>query len=279
MSAHFDPRWRKPRRRRRRGGRRRGVRRAGRLRVVALAALLVGTLAAGIWLGAHARGEGLPQVAAAPELPWLARALRGPRFRLRLVDVIGLHRVEAAALVAELPLDFGEPLVDVDVGALEAAAVRHRRIAGCRAVRLPPNRLLIDVQEREAVARLAGTRLGIDRDGERFPLALDEARELPEARGDPAAWLPLLLAARARGVAIANVAARAPGDVRFRPAGRDVEVRIGRDPEGALDAWDELQGTGLVRRYGAREVDLRFGNGAVLRAMDTTDRGGTDVQE
>ncbi len=241
--------------RRRRLGRRR---RAGFRRPLALVAAGAVT---GIALTGLAR-LGLPGAELAA-LPSVGAAL-DRHLRLRTIEVIGLRTLEARALVADLGLADGTPLRGIDVEQVAARVAAHPRVLTCRALRIPPDRLLLDVLEREPVARLASGE-GIDFEGQRFELGGDEAAELPRVEGDPESALPLLRAAAALGLEIEWAVARARDDVRFRPANRDVWVRVGADPEPALRDWLRLTDAGLLSPGDAREVDLRFSGSAVLR--------------
>ncbi len=250
---------------RRRAGRRR---RAGFRRPLAL-------VAAGAVTGIALTGLaqlGLPG-AELVALPSVGAAL-DRHLRLRTIEVIGLRTLEARALIADLGLADGTPLRGIDVAQVAADVAAHPRVLTCRALRIPPDRLLLDVLEREPVARLASGE-GIDLEGQRFELGADEAARLPRVEGEPESALPLLRAAAALGLQIESAVARAPGDVRFRPANREVWVRVGTDPEPALRNWLQLADAGLLLPDNAREVDLRFSGSVVLRDFEEGPEGGT----
>ncbi len=254
-----------------RGNRRRRRRSAGRGRARAQRRWLLLVLWLALGVGGGLAASRIAPALARDHLPSLGTWLRGERWRLHHVDLLGLRTLDAAALVAWIGVAQGTPLVDLDVEAVLARAAEHPRVARASGLRIPPDRLLVSVEERVPIARLAPSGEGIDAEGARFPLAPGEADGLPELRGDRARALPLLLAARERGVALASVSAGAPGDLRFRPAELAVDVRVGHDPARALADWERVAKTGLVRGYGAGEVDLRFANGAVLRAFAARD--------
>lgn len=245
-----------------RGNRRRRRRRPGAGRRAAIWSVM---LALGI-AGGMAATRIVPALARA-HLPSLETWLRGERFRLRHVDWLGLRTLDGPALVASLGIEAGTPLVDLDVDAIVEKLAKHPRVAFASGLRIPPDRLLLSVHERVPIAWLEPGSVGIDADGARFPLSPTETAGLPRVTGDGGRALPLLRAARERGVILASVAAPAPGDVRFRPADLEVDVRVGSDPARALADWERVAKTGLVRGYGAGEVDLRFANGAVMRAF------------
>jgi cell division protein FtsQ len=216
---------------------------------------------------------------AALRLPSLSGWLRGAPFSVRHVDVIGLHALRAEDVVAELGLRPGTPLLDVDPEAIAAKLAPNPRIAGVRALRIPPDRLLVAVEERAPIGVLADSGRGFDAEGRRFALAPGEGDGLPRVAGDPVAAAGLLAAARERGVEIASVEASAAGDVRFRPAGSEALVRVGADADAGLDGWLRVAASGLERAHGAREVDLRFRGSAVLRARDSQASKGGERNE
>jgi hypothetical protein len=240
-----------------------------------------------LWLGPASVALLIALVAARPALALFesfGEWLRGPRFSLRSVEVIGLERLAAGELVASLAIPSGTPLLDIDSELVGEQTRAHPRIATASALRLPPDLLLLVVEERRPIAVLAADGSGIDAEGERLPLLDGEADGLPRARGDLAALLPLLRAAHDMDVRLVAAEADGAGDVRFQPEGLEVWVRVGREPERSLEDWLRLVGTGLVGGYAAREVDLRFRDSAVLRAVDKDsvskdERGGKDAQE
>jgi hypothetical protein len=198
-------------------------------------------------------------------LPLGGSALRAPALQLHTVDFLGLEQLRPEPLLALTDLRADVPLVDVDLDAVVAAIAGHPRVAACRAARVPPDGLIVEIEERRPIAALAGRSEGFDREGERFPLVAGEADGLTVVEGDPALALPLLLAADEAGLEVARVAATAAHDVRFVPAGTDVEVRTGREPERSIEDWKRLSRSGLLGARAAREVDLRFRGRAVLR--------------
>jgi hypothetical protein len=198
-------------------------------------------------------------------LPLGGAALRAPALRLQTVDFLGLERLRPETLLALTDLRADLPLIDLDLDSAVAAIAAHPRVAASRAARVPPNGLIVEIEERRPIAALTGRSEGIDREGERFPLVANEGDGLPLVEGDPALALPLLLAAEAAGLEVTRVAASAAHDVRFVPAGTDVEIRTGREPERSIEDWTRLSGSGLLGARAARDVDLRFRGRAVLR--------------
>jgi hypothetical protein len=144
-------------------------------------------------VGASAATGLLPQPDLTPSFEWL----RGESFQLRAVEVLGLDVLDSERLVASTGLRAGIPLIEVDLERVSEAIRSHPRVASCRSAHLPPDRLLFEIEERVPVAALAGGAEGIDLAGERFPLVAGESAALPRLRGDPAAALPLIAAARA----------------------------------------------------------------------------------
>jgi cell division septal protein FtsQ len=198
------------------------------------------------------------------EVDWSAPTNRlGEGLTLRAVEVLGTRHVEPERLVVAAGLEAGMRLYDIDLDAVLEAVSRHPRVARSRGARLPPDRLILLVSEREPIAALAGRDEGIDRDGSRFPLSAGEAQDLPSLLGDPEPALPVLLAALERGEQLREIRVAGSGDVRVRIEGEEIWLRVGREPARALEAWQQLVDRG-VRRLQPGQVDLRFRGSAVL---------------
>ena len=205
----------------------------------------------------------------------LASWLRHPGLTLRQVDFIGLGALPPEPLLARAGLGPGTPLVDVDPDRVCARLAELPRIADCRAARLVPGRLLVRVHERVPLAA-TGPRQGIDATGVRFPLRGEEARALPRLAGVTKASLALAAAAREAGVAVRRIDAPKMGGLWFQPAGHELRVRVGKDPERALAGWRRVLAEGWLERHAATEIDLRFGSMAVLRGMNANEGGNED---
>ncbi len=195
----------------------------------------------------------------------LMEQLRSERFQLRRVEFLGLSKLSAAALFERSGLESGVALIDLDVGALMERVCSHPRISDCSAARIPPDVLVIGIEERVPVARLAGSEDAVDLDGARFPVLAAEIEKLPELAGQPQWALGLLAAADTRGLRLARVEAESVTRVRFQPEGQQIRVLVSHDPDRSLDDWLTLRDSGLLGGYAAREVDLRFEGNAVLR--------------
>jgi hypothetical protein len=198
----------------------------------------------------------------------LRAALRRPALQLRRVDFVGTRALEPDALWQAAGIAPGLALVDVDPEAIEAALAANPRIARVRATRLPPDRLVVGVTEREPVALDAQTLEGIDAEGARFALEPAEQGGLPLVSGDVPRALEALAAARARGIRLARVHA-APSRLEAEPEGESVRLVLSPDPAHDLESWLQLRASGLLARHAAREVDLRFEGSAVLRDIQT----------
>lgn len=232
--------------------------------------VVLSTAVGGVSLGVH-RSLPLGQI---DSLPDLGAMLRGPAFRLARVEFLGV-RVLAPQRLAQLArLEAGHPLIDVDVDRICAALTAHPRVAECAAVRIPPDRIVVDLREREPIARLIPGGQGIDAEGARFGLQAGEGLELPVVEGDVTLALPLVIAARAASLALEDVRSTADGLV-FRPAGLGVRVRSKGSAPDAVARWLRIVESGLVRDRGAREVDLRFEGTAVLRDLESKSKGGS----
>ncbi len=250
-------------------------RRKRRFGIPALGFALAASL--GVVIGAGIALQANPIATAAERI---AQALRRPGFSLTKVDFVGLRALEGDALWKLTGLEFGVPLVDVDVERIEHELVEHPRIARVSAVRLPPGRLIIGVRERVPVALDAKSLLGIDDQGERFPILPVEVAGLTRVRGSASRALPLIEAASKFGAELESIDARADNDVRFRVRDDGTLVRIaliqtGREPRASLVNWQEIRESGLIDGYGAKEIDLRFPGSVVLRGLERTEKGGT----
>jgi hypothetical protein len=201
------------------------------------------------------------------ELRSLREGLRGERFLLRHVDFVGLHALEPDVLWRSLEIEARTPLLDVDPEVVVQILAKHPRIARVRAVRLPPDRLVIAIAERVPVALDMKSGLGIAENGAVFPLAKGEAARLPQVSGEAKRALPILRAARTLGVSLATVDAPRAKNVRVRALGRPTVLVVGRDERASLFDWQQLAESGLVESTGARVVDLRFRGSPVLRGI------------
>jgi hypothetical protein len=235
----------------------------------ARAALLALALAGGV-AGGALRGEAL-----------LARALPERAAQVRLA-LLGNRHASGAELAAAAAVGPGVPLAALDLAQVRAGVASHPWVKSVRVAALPPDRLLVAVEEREpvAVAPIGATRWLVDRTGTAF-LPAAEAAALPLLLGgaaaddprlaDGVAWLEALAAhgipapaqlalsdpdpARAPALALAADAA-APGARVLLGAGeRDAKLaRLAR-----------LLGAGVPELAGAAEIDLRFGADVILR--------------
>jgi len=204
----------------------------------------------------------------------LREGLRGERFWLRHVDFVGVAALDPGELWRSVGISAGTPLLDVDPALVVQRLAKHPRIARVRAARLPPSRLVIAVVERVPVALEMSSGLGIAENGAVFPLLAGEAGRLPQVSGEAKRALPILRAARALGLSLATVDAPRASDVRVRALGRPTVLVVGRDEDASLADWQQLADSGLIESTGAREVDLRFRGGPVLRGIAKATGGG-----
>jgi hypothetical protein len=236
-------------------------------RVVGVVAILA---AAGLLLGTGTESLSTASLALPDPRDWA----RDSDLQLRRVSFVGLETLEAEQLGKALQLTAGTPLIDVDPGAACERMADNARIARCSAVRLPPDHLLVEIEERHPVARLTRSDRGISSDGVLLPLLPRERDRLPEIEGQLGHALQLLRSAERARVSIASIEARDSTDLVFRPAGAELRVRVGGDLDAALRDWRRVRRTGLIETYAAREVDLRFPGGAVLRDFEPDQGGG-----
>jgi len=235
----------------------------------------------GIWLAALAIGGALG---------WWGRgaaieAAPGSALRVGHVAVTGVDRVPASELIALAGLSAGQRLPDIDAAAIRDALLRHPWVRDARVTTLPPDHVLMAIDERRAAAIVAtpDARRFVDADGVPFAPA-DGADDLAVIEGVDSAALgvenPLLVQA---------LRLLAAADAEGLPAPQRV-VLDGPDPSGlpAL-VWDRSPGASLTAFVGseapgpalrklarvwmadleelrnAREVDLRFGRQLILR--------------
>ena len=203
----------------------------------------------------------------APEWPSLSERLRGPEFSLRTIEFMGLSQLGAHELWPLAALSTGTPLVNINPDAVCNALSQHPRVLDCAATRVPPARLLVEIDERVPIARIANSSLAVDAEGARFPQRSSDA-SLPLLRGDATAALALIDAARFLSEPLEMVIAESERAIWFVPPGEPIRVRLGERPELGLQTWRRLRESGLLegsKAEGAREVDLRFEGNAVLR--------------
>ena len=202
---------------------------------------------------------------------WKLQALhdlvRGDTFQLHHVEFVGLRGLDHDSLWKLTGIAANTPLVDLDPARAAAALSKHPRIARARAMRIPPDRLVIAVTERVPVALELSSGLALDASGARFPLLAGEAERLPQLSGEPRFALPVVAAARATGMNLASVEAHGAADIRVRTVGLATRLVVGRDAAASFADWRALSDSDVVESTGAQEVDLRFKSNPVLREL------------
>ena len=211
----------------------------------------------------------------------LARAFPERAAQVRLA-LLGNRNAEALELAAAAGVGPGVRLASLDLAQVRAGVASHPWVRSVRVAALPPDRLLVAVEEREpvALAPIGAVTWLVDRSGTAF-LPAAERQALPVLLGaaapddprlaDGVAWLEALAAhdiegpvqlaltdadpARAPALALAADAA-APGARVLLGAGeRDAKLaRLAR-----------LLAAGLPELATAAEIDLRFGADVILR--------------
>jgi cell division protein FtsQ len=241
-----------------------------------LAALVLGVLVGAL------RGDAL-----------LASAFPERATRVRFA-VIGNERTSAEELAAAAGVPPGTGLGALDLVAVEAAVGGHPWVRKVRVAALPPDRLILAVEEREpvAVARLANGTLLVDRDGTAFAPA-SEGTDLPELRGAGAPGgaplaegVALLAALQAEGLAAprALILGGEDGAVPALELGSDAaapsaRVLLGRDDHAEkLARLAELLRADPPELSSAAEIDLRFGEDVVLRPRPPPDVVGSSAK-
>lgn len=242
-------------------------------------------------LGWGARGKvWIVAIAIGAAAGWWGRglaieAVSGPDSRIARVAVAGNERVDASELVSSAGLSAGLPLATLDVERVRAALLAHPWVRAARVTILPPDQVIVAIEERVPVA------IAILDDGARFVDALGT----PFAAADPGSALP-----RFEGVAAADArrihprfaqalhlleaaaAQELPPPDRVLLGGRPeaqlpalVWVRAGndsllallgdREPESALQRLAQAWMADLPELRNVREVDLRFDDQLILR--------------
>jgi len=228
-------------------------------------------LALGVGIaGGALRGEAL-----------LARALPERASQLRLAVLGNLHAspLELATAAGVGP---GTRLAALDLKRVQAGLTAHPWVAKVRVTTLPPDLLLVAVEEREpvAVAQIGAERWLVDRSGSAFLAAapgtalpaLVGARARDDARlAEGVAWLDAFAAhgiGAARGLFLVDAdPARAPAlELASDAPAPGARVLLGTGERDAkLDRLARLLAAGLPELRTAAEIDLRFGADVILR--------------
>jgi cell division protein FtsQ len=237
-----------------------------------------GALRALAWLAALALG--LASGALAGDR-LLARALPERAAQVRLA-LLGNRHATPSELAAAAGVGPGVRLAGLDPARVAAGVVSHPWVRSVRVAALPPDRLIVAVEEREpvALAPIGGVSFLVDRSGQAF-LAATPGQALPlligaTARDDArlavgVAWLEALAAhgiREARGLALADAdPARAPALVLPADAAAPgARVLLGSGERDAkLARLARLLASRLPELAGAAEIDLRFGDDVIVR--------------
>jgi hypothetical protein len=234
------------------------------------AAVLALALAAGVGAGALS-GETL-----------LARAFPERAAQVRLA-LRGNQHAPAHELAAAAGVGPGVRLAALDLAQVRAGVASHPWVKSVRVAALPPDRLLVAVEEREpvAVAPIGAARWLVDRsgtafvpaaEGEALPLLLGAAAPDDPRLAEGVAWLEALAA---HGIpAPAQLALSDPDPARAPalalPAGAaapGARVLLGAGERDAkLARLARLLAAGLPELRAVGEIDLRFGADVILRA-------------
>jgi hypothetical protein len=233
-------------------------------------ALLGAALASGAVAGAFG-GEAL-----------LARAFPERAAQVRLA-VAGNRQASGVELAAAAGVGPGVRLADLELDAVRAGVAAHPWVRRARVAALPPDQLVVAVEEREAVALAAvgGALWLVDRDGAAFVHA-PEGAALPVLAGaaarddarlaDGVAWLEALARHQLPPpleLALADAdPGRAPAfSLPAASAAPGARVLLGAGERDAkLARLARLLAAGLPEAASAAEIDLRFGADVILRA-------------
>jgi len=221
--------------------------------------------------------------------------LRGQRFQLSSVEVLGNHRMQAPDLVNTLQLQAGTPLVDLDPEALRDTLEALPEVTRAQIFRLPPSRLLISIDEvwPQAWTRLPGSseRILVDYEGRPYAPALRlDKYALPALYGssdiefgkpDPRLREAISLAhslassnlPEVRSIRILKATEIAGYAVVFRSSQQQFLFgRVGFQE--TIARLNLLRDAAPEALAAAREIDLRFKNQVVLRGVPTLKKDG-----
>lgn len=126
-----------------------------------------------------------------------------PRYRLRNV-VINTQTLNEDDLRTFLHVEIGTPIFDIDLAARRRNLLSISTIASARVTRRLPDTLVVEISERDPIARLGRTNLMVDRDGTVFVLA-GGSRLLPIITGYQGRGGPLAPGDRATGMLAAAI--------------------------------------------------------------------------
>ncbi len=214
----------------------------------------------------------------------LQRLARSSPFLVRSVAVVGAKRLSPATIADVAGIPGGSPLLDVDVEAVAARVSALPEVASARALRLPPDRVVVGVTERVAHGVAAAGPGGrphlVCEEGVAFaPAQARDAVDLPRLTapgrhrlGEPDPLLAqaahVAAKAAAAGFAVAGVAVD-DADADLRLKGLSARVRLGPAPhDQALARLVQLVARRPDLVDGATTIDVRFADRAVLRSDD-----------
>jgi hypothetical protein len=212
-------------------------------------------------------------------------AVSGPDARIAGVAVTGNERVQASELVRTAGLSAGIPLATIDIEGVRAALLAHPWIRSARVTTLPPDHVIVAIEERVPVA------IAVLEDGERFVdgggtpfAAADPESTLPRFEGVASAdarrihprfaqALHLLDAAAAQELPVPDRVllggrpeAELPALAWDRSGSEELLALLGdREPDSALQRLAQAWMADLAELRNAREVDLRFDDQLILR--------------
>jgi hypothetical protein len=210
----------------------------------------------------------------------LARAFPERAAQVRLA-LRGNQHAEALELAAAAGVGPGVRLASLDLAQVRAGVASHPWVRSVRVAALPPDRLLVAVEEREpvALAPIGETTWLVDRsglaflpaDGQPLPVLAGAAAPDDPRLADGVAWLEALAA---HGIPAVAALALADADPLLAPAlvldagaaAPGARVLLGSGERDAkLARLSRLLAAGLPELATAAEIDLRFGADVILR--------------
>lgn len=156
-------------------------------------------------------------------------AFASPLLEVRSVEVEGAAGIHEDEVRRAAAVRMGTPLARINTSDVAADVASLPRVQTARVSRQWPHTLRVSLQERSALARVAGSSSLVDRSGSVFPPAGEDIERLPELRV-PAGPPPAAASARTSGVAVLTaLPARERNVVRVVTVRPDGRVVLGLD--------------------------------------------------
>jgi len=214
----------------------------------------------------------------------------GPdRYRVRTVRVEGAVVLDEEAIIARSGITNGDSIFRVNSAAIAQRIAEMPRVDGCRVTRMFPDKVIITIRERMAIATLLVNNRSFELDRQCNvlaelgahdepvgPFVTDVTDQAPVAPGDRlvgrplrgavAVWEAFRATTMARDVTVSEICARSESRILMYCDEVDCEIRWGRDGVAGQARKLDLLWNGQNGRIPCQEyVDLRFGDDVVCR--------------